>query len=124
GDLLQHVEQRGKWPSPKQRYCTSDHKRDQIKKIMTKLATEAGRHVRMLNCMGLRAEESPARSKKKPFAFDANSSNGRRHVDLWLPIHDWTTAQVWARIKASGVPYHYAYGLGMPRLSCCFCIFA
>jgi hypothetical protein len=24
----------------------------------------------------------------------------------------------------SGVNYHFAYDLGMPRLSCCFCIFA
>lgn len=32
--------------------------------------------------------------------------------------------QVWARIRASGVRHHYAYDLGMPRVSCCFCIFA
>ena len=27
-------------------------------------------------------------------------------------------------IKASGVRHHPAYDLGMPRLSCCFCIFS
>ena len=27
-------------------------------------------------------------------------------------------------IEASGAPYHPAYDLGMPRLSCVFCIFA
>lgn len=26
GDLLTHVEQRGKWPSARARFCTSDHK--------------------------------------------------------------------------------------------------
>lgn len=31
---------------------------------------------------------------------------------------------MWADIKASGVRHHWAYDLGMPRLSCCFCIFA
>jgi hypothetical protein len=31
---------------------------------------------------------------------------------------------VWARVRSSGVPHHPAYELGMPRLSCCFCIFA
>ena len=31
---------------------------------------------------------------------------------------------MWAAIKASGAPYHPAYDLGMPRLSCVFCIFA
>jgi 3'-phosphoadenosine 5'-phosphosulfate sulfotransferase (PAPS reductase)/FAD synthetase len=33
-------------------------------------------------------------------------------------------SQVWRRIRASGVPYHAAYDLGVPRLSCCFCIYA
>jgi 3'-phosphoadenosine 5'-phosphosulfate sulfotransferase (PAPS reductase)/FAD synthetase len=80
--------------------------------------------VRILNCLGLRAEESPARAKKKPFDRDEQSSNGRRNVDAWLPIHSWSTRQVWERIRASGVRHHPAYDLGMPRLSCCFCIFS
>src|SRR5439155_16262592 len=81
-------------------------------------------HVRILSCMGLRAEESPARARKPPFAFDERASNGRRHVDVWLPLHDWTVEQVWDRIRVSGVRHHPAYDLGMPRLSCCFCIFS
>jgi 3'-phosphoadenosine 5'-phosphosulfate sulfotransferase (PAPS reductase)/FAD synthetase len=40
----------------------------------------------------------------------------------WLPIHDWTTAQVFAAIAAAGQKPHYAYGLGNERLSCIFCI--
>jgi 3'-phosphoadenosine 5'-phosphosulfate sulfotransferase (PAPS reductase)/FAD synthetase len=42
----------------------------------------------------------------------------------FLPIHDWTTKQVWEVIIQNKIPYHYAYDLGMPRLSCVFCIFA
>jgi 3'-phosphoadenosine 5'-phosphosulfate sulfotransferase (PAPS reductase)/FAD synthetase len=45
-------------------------------------------------------------------------------VHDWLPLHAWTTSEVWQRIRASGVRHHYAYDLGMPRLSCCFCIFS
>jgi 3'-phosphoadenosine 5'-phosphosulfate sulfotransferase (PAPS reductase)/FAD synthetase len=45
-------------------------------------------------------------------------------VHTWLPLFAWTVDDVWARIRASGVEHHYAYDLGMPRLSCCFCIFA
>ena len=52
------------------------------------------------------------------------ASNGRRHVDVWLPLHSWTVQQVSQRIRASGVRHHPAYDLGMPRLSCCFCIFS
>lgn len=130
GDLLDHVRQRGKWPSSTARYCTSDHKRGQVARLLTSLTQEAkrdgvrGRRVRILNCLGLRAEESPARSKRLPFSLDRRATNGKRVVHTWLPLHDWTTEEVWAAIRASGVPHHPAYDLGMPRLSCCFCIFA
>ena len=129
GDLLEHVQKRGMWPSPSNRYCTSDHKRGQISRLLTQLTSEKRilkpwRQVRILNCLGMRAQESPARRKMIPFAYDKRASNGRRHVDTWLPIHAWTETEVWADIHASGVPYHFAYDLGMPRLSCVFCIFA
>jgi 3'-phosphoadenosine 5'-phosphosulfate sulfotransferase (PAPS reductase)/FAD synthetase len=126
-DLLDHVRQRGMWPSSKARYCTSDHKRGPIRTLFTRLVREfeaINRPCRILNCMGMRASESPARSKRKPFKFDASASNGKREVYEWLPIHQWSEDQVWSRIKKSGVEYHPAYDYGMPRLSCCFCIFA
>lgn len=74
--------------------------------------------------MGLRAQESPARAKKRIFEFDQSASNSRRSVYNYLPIFNWRTEQVWERIKESGVEHHKAYDLGMPRLSCVFCIFA
>jgi 3'-phosphoadenosine 5'-phosphosulfate sulfotransferase (PAPS reductase)/FAD synthetase len=128
GDLLVQIEQRGMWPSNTARYCTSDHKRGQVYRLLTKLTAErwvkGGPAVRILNCMGLRAEESPARAKKIAFYHDPKASNGKRWVDQWLPVHHWKLGEVWDRIHKTGVPYHYAYDLGMPRLSCCFCIFA
>jgi 3'-phosphoadenosine 5'-phosphosulfate sulfotransferase (PAPS reductase)/FAD synthetase len=128
GDLLSQVEARGMWPDPKRRYCTSDHKRAQIDRLYTALTTEAEktRPVRILSCMGMRAEESPARAKKRQFERSVRASNGRRHVDEYLPLHRWTETEVWARIRGSRQAdlIHPAYGLGMPRLSCCFCIFA
>lgn len=128
GDLLVQIEKRGMWPSNTTRYCTSDHKRGQVYRLMTQLTDERwvkdGPPVRILNCMGLRAEESPARAKKIAFYHDLKASNGKRWVDQWLPIHLWKLDEVWTRIHKTGVPYHYAYDLGMPRLSCCFCIFA
>jgi 3'-phosphoadenosine 5'-phosphosulfate sulfotransferase (PAPS reductase)/FAD synthetase len=126
GDLLQQVEERGMWPDSQNRYCTSDQKRDQISKVhtVTVAGLNLGRQVRILNCMGLRAEESPNRAKKPTMEIDKRNTNGKREVTIWLPIHAWTTKEVWARIKKSGVPYHPAYDKGMPRLSCVFCIFA
>lgn len=139
GNILDHVRQRGMWPSSTTRYCTSDHKRGQVGKVITKLVEEKmtprrkddirfyksiDKRVRVLSCMGFRAQESPARAKRQVFEVDKRNTNGKRHVDIWLPIHDWTEDQVWASIKASGVRHHPAYDLGMPRLSCVFCIFA
>lgn len=121
------------WPDRNNRWCTSDHKRGPVRRVMTMLVKElrdagtvSGRPVRLLNCMGLRAQESPERAKKPTFAYDEGASGKGtvRQVWNWLPIHDWTEEQVWADIHASGVPYHFAYDLGMPRLSCCFCIFS
>lgn len=147
GDLLTHIEQRGMFPSPRQRYCTSDHKRSQIRRVYTMLADEmragsvyylrekkarrAGKPapaVRILSCMGMRADESPARAKLPYLEINADAGNGRREVTDWLPLHRWTEAEVWAHIDGAGLRkaglVHRAYGLGMPRLSCCFCIFA
>lgn len=127
GDLLTQIEQRGMFPDAARRYCTSDHKRGQGRKVLTSLVTERsglGRPVRVLNCMGFRREESPARAKKLALRRDESASNGKRHVDEWLPILEWTTGQVWARIRRAGTRHHWAYDAGMPRLSCSFCVLA
>lgn len=126
GDLLDHVEARGMWPSPRARYCTSDHKRGQIATVITALDRErrVGTSFRLLNVLGLRADESPARAKKRPFIPNENYSTKTRTVWDWLPIHSWSDEDVWADIAESGVLYHRAYDMGMPRLSCAFCIYA
>ncbi len=171
GDLIDHVRERSAklkaqgsaapaWFSSAARYCTSDHKRSQIFKVWTKLVREVkavkgkSHRVRILDCQGLRAEESPARANcnkckgkgsvkvakgsdervtcetcsgtgaRQPFTLRADASNGQREVWTWLPILHHTTDEVWDVIRQSGLPSHYAYDLGMPRLSCVFCIFA
>ena len=127
-NLLQQVEARGKWPSSTCRYCTSDHKRGPVGTLLTRLVTESRatgirRRVNILNCLGLRADESPARAKRQAVSQDKRSSNGRRLVTVWLPIHGWDEASVWARIEAAGTRAHPAYRR-LRRLSCSFCIFS
>lgn len=140
GDLLDHIEDRHRtlrakgdtttapWPSSAARYCTSDHKRGQVRRVLTGLVRELDldRPARVLNCMGLRAQESSARAKKVAFRYDASASGKGtvRKVWEWLPILDWTIDEVWADIRAHDVPHHEAYDQGMPRLSCCFCVLA
>lgn len=122
--LLDYVERRGMWPSSTARFCTSDFKRAPIDKVITRLATKTGAVVRVLNCMGLRAQESSARAKRVALENDKRRTNGRRHVDQWLPIFKMTEAEVWAYIRTHGIEQHPAYSYGMPRLSCVFCVFA
>jgi 3'-phosphoadenosine 5'-phosphosulfate sulfotransferase (PAPS reductase)/FAD synthetase len=123
------VEERGMFPSPQQRQCTSDLKRGPIEKVIRHLtyARKAAGHPAwhlVVNCMGLRAEESVTRKKMPPFAFDKGNSKAGREWYEWLPVHDWTEAEVYAAIKAAGQQPHIVYRKGMKRFSCVFCIYA
>ena len=121
-DLLDYVRRRDKWPSSSARYCTSEFKRGPGGRVLTALSREKPGPV--LNVYGFRSEESPARAKKKVFARNVRFTTKSRDVYDWLPILNLTEIEVWKSISSSTVPHHYAYDLGMRRLSCCFCIFA
>ncbi|MFC9816562.1 phosphoadenosine phosphosulfate reductase family protein [Streptomyces virginiae] len=112
------------WPSASARWCTSDLKRGPIRRLMTRLTDERSlrRPVRILNCLGQRAAESPHRQKLAPVEIDRPASNGKRHITTWRPIHHWSDRAVWLEIARSGLPYHEAYDWGMSRLSCSFCV--
>lgn len=119
--FFEMVEHRGMFPSPSYRQCTSDLKRNPIEKFIRNWMKDHGKTL-VVNCMGIRAEESAARSKQTPFRFnEKNSKAGREWYD-WLPIFDWTINEVWAEIASVGQRRHFAYDLGMSRLSCVFCI--
>lgn len=121
--FFEMVLHRGMFPSPKYRQCTSDLKRGPIEKaIRHYLKANPGFNGLIVNCMGLRAEESSARSKASTFKLNArNSKAGRTWYD-WLPIHDMLIDTVFQTIKDADQVPHWAYGAGMSRLSCCFCI--
>lgn len=124
--LLQMIEERGMFPSPSNRQCTSDLKRGPIERTIRGLVKERGvSHPGanlVLNCMGMRAEESSGRSKLRTFKLnEGNSRNGREWYD-WLPIHGWSTRQVFDFIASQGQKPHPIYAAGMTRFSCCFCI--
>lgn len=127
--LLEMVAERGMFPSPEQRQCTSDLKRGPIEKQIRHLtyARKAAGHPAwhlVVNCMGMRADESPGRKKLVPFKLSkSNSKAGREWYD-WLPIHSWTEGAVFAIIEHRGQQPHKVYQLGMRRFSCVFCIMA
>lgn len=123
--FLEMVEHRGMFPSPQQRQCTSDLKRGPIEReIRRYLKTNPRFNGVVVNCMGMRAEESTSRAKLRTFKLnEGNSKAGREWYD-WLPIHHLVLDQVWEEIRRAGQVPHPAYALGMSRLSCIFCIMA
>lgn len=128
--LLEYIASRDQqmWPLPNQPYCRSDLKRGPIRKLKTRLAAEIREAesvegpVRIVEVLGIRAQESAPRRQQQAFRPGADS-NTRRRVDVWLPVHHLPEEQVWELIDDTGVPWHWVY-LFLPRLSCRFCIVA
>lgn len=125
--LLDQIERRGKFPDARNRYCTSDQKRGPARALMTKLAGELNldRPVRILNCLGMRGQESCSRATLNPFELDEGATSPTtKWVWRWLPIHSWTVDRVWSQIEMAGTPTHPIYSKGLSRASCSFCILA
>lgn len=111
------------WPSAAYRQCTSDLKRGPITREVRRWAKAHG-FTRIVNCMGMRAQESSARAKRTAWTeHEAHGKAGRSWFN-WLPIHSVSTTDVFNIIKAAGQKPHWAYALGNERLSCVFCIMA
>ena len=110
------------FPSSAARFCTSDLKTGPIWREIRRDG-----HDLVVNCVGIRAEESAARAKKIATRGTLNlnkknTTNTREAYDWW-PIAHWTIDEVWAEIAAAGKEPHPAYANGNERLSCVFCIF-
>lgn len=124
-DFFGMVEHRGMFPSAGQRQCTSDLKRGPIEREIRRYLKRNPRfNGLVVNCMGIRADESPARAKKEPFKYVARNSKAGREWYDWFPIFDWSESEVFDCIEAAGEKRHWAYDAGMSRLSCSFCILA
>lgn len=111
------------WPSAKHRQCTSDLKRGPITREVRRYATANG-YNRIVNCMGMRAQESSSRAKKPIWKNHAEHGRAGRSWFDWLPIHSLKTDEIFQTIAQAGQQPHYAYTSGNERLSCVFCIMA
>jgi 3'-phosphoadenosine 5'-phosphosulfate sulfotransferase (PAPS reductase)/FAD synthetase len=125
------------FPSSAARFCTSDLKTGPIWREIR----QAG-HKKVINCVGIRAEESKSRAKKVgdrgTLNLNKKNTNSKRVAYDWWPIADWSIDQVWTEILRAGQSPHPVYKLqvnplesgkteftvlGNERLSCMFCIF-
>ena len=110
------------FPSASQRQCTSDLKRSPIYKFIRRDMNERG-SVLGINCIGLRAEESPSRRSRQDWQINRTLSNRKRTVYDWLPVQRLLRAEVFERIRKAGQEPFHAYAEGNDRVSCVFCIF-
>lgn len=119
--FFEMVDHRGMFPDAGRRQCTSDLKRGPIEREIRAISKNRDNKL-IVNCMGMRAEESPNRSKLDLFKInERNSKAGRKWWD-WLPIHDWLKDEVFDTIHNAGQKAFWIYYEGMSRKSCCFCI--
>ncbi len=116
--FLTMAENRGKFPGMQQRQCTSDLKRDPIIKWVRNNVTDPV----VINCMGIRSDESTGRAKQKTLKRNKRETNSMRTVWDWNPIKDWTEAQVFAYLEDRGLPLHPVYK-HLRRFSCRMCIY-
>jgi DNA sulfur modification protein DndC len=126
---LEMVEQRGMFPSAKFRQCTSDLKRGPIEKFIRSLPQKV-----IVNCIGVRAEESHARSKLQPLTPNVSLTTRNRTVHNWFPILDRSLADVLAWHWVNAIRLHPVYipeyhkdgttGGYLRRFSCRVCIFS
>jgi len=121
--FFEMVDRSQKWPKPTMRQCTSDLKRGPIQREVRRHAKEVGNPL-IVQCIGIRGEESCNRAKATPFQFSESNSKAGREWYEFLPIHDWKIDEVYAAIQSVGQHVHWAYRKGMSRLSCSFCIMA
>lgn len=124
------------WSDAKNRFCTSDMKRDPINKLLRRFS-------RVVSAEGIRAEESSARAKKPCWSERARITTRDRLAFTWNPILNWTISDVWGELGSSPVDLirrqwlyqenriaealdgwnaHKVYVMGNQRLSCAFCV--
>lgn len=112
-DFFGQIERRGMFSDQENRLCTSNNKRDPANTAITALADEVrnggGHHrPRILQCFGFRAQESSRRRKMATFSIDKRTTNTRKQVHVWLPVHAWNVEEVWARNSAANTRSHPA----------------
>lgn len=106
------------FPSPHCRYCTQNQKIDPMDKLCRKY------NGKLLKVTGERWAESKARSTYTEFIKVERLQTKDRTVYGWRPMLAFSTEDVFAMVKESGVERHIAYDAGCDRLGCAGCIFS
>lgn len=129
-DLLGYALRWGYWPTPDAQWCTSDLKRTPADPLLRRLGDavlardpQRTAPARLLLCYGMRAQESSRRKKMPALEPYKRIAARNREAVKWLPLHQWSTEEVFARGDDAGVTRHPAYAMGQSRASCVLCIY-
>lgn len=116
--FLTMAENRGKFPGMTTRQCTSDLKRDPVSTWIRQNVADR----LVINCMGIRSEESTNREKAKKLSRNKKMCNSKRTVWDWNPIKDWTEIKVLTYLESKNIPLHPVYK-HLRRFGCRVCIY-
>lgn len=105
---------KGRFPSPKARFCTQELKILPVQKEIIVPALKEGRAVECW--LGVRRDESLARSR---LDFEEWTDPGYL---VRRPILDWSAAEVVAFICSHGIELNPLYRLGFARVGCMPCV--
>jgi 3'-phosphoadenosine 5'-phosphosulfate sulfotransferase (PAPS reductase)/FAD synthetase len=107
----------GRFPATKTRFCTDETK---LVPMMHHKQPLLGQGIPIIDWIGERADESPARAKKRPIQSKRHS-NGTRQIS-YRPVFRWSAADVFAISKRHGLRHNPLYTMGMSRVGCSTCI--
>ncbi|MBX9665183.1 MULTISPECIES: phosphoadenosine phosphosulfate reductase domain-containing protein [Sphingomonadaceae] len=107
----------GRFPGTKTRFCTDETK---LIPMMHRKRPLLDAGVPIIDWIGERADESPARAKKPPIQ-SKRYPGGARQV-LYRPIFRWSAADAFAISERHGLRHNPLYTMGMSRVGCSTCI--
>ena len=108
----------GGFPLGRQRFCTDELK---IQVVFDKvLAPLLYKGSDIVQWSGVRADESEKRATYDRFSEDKRDNGG--HLFNFLPIHQWSAADVFALYRHFGIKPNPLYSKGMERVGCMPCI--
>lgn len=113
-DFYQLAEKKRRFPSAKTRFCTEYLKMQPSQRHIKQWMVE-GKNILLIT--GVRRGESKARSELAQFDFDTYYA-----CDIYRPLIDWTTEQVFKYLKSKGQHANPLYSVGARRVGCFPCI--
>lgn len=132
--FIDMVKQKGRFPSTKARFCTTELK---VKPMIDFLLDNVQDDI--LVVQGIRADESSNRAKMNEYCTyfkgyrEGKYTYRKKEVlafckkyadEIWRPLLNWTTADVFAYIEKNGLVRNDLYNHGFTRVGCFPCIMA